>query len=354
MLYKYNGNGGIEMLPSYNFKNLGGLEKDLENLLAKNLSDLYTEDGQLMPICQERSWQSEPDLCALDKDGNLVIFELKREAVPGDTTIQVMRYCQDYGQKNYAELNAKYRKYRDDKDLREAQRQKQQKLQQYRDDKDLREAHAEAFGLEVPLQAEAFNRKQKLVVVGSSADQSLMGAVDYWKSCGIDIDYIPYRFYKINGEIYFEFFAKPYDYHLNVADAKGILFDTNRTYGPDNIWDMFGKSKVSAYGDVKNCIRAFKKGDYVLYYHKGYGVVGAGIIKSSKVSEVREKDELYMDVELLTPKVQSEAELRCVTVSELRDLLHKNFFFAKTAKVPYLSVEEAKKVVELLKEKYHA
>lgn len=120
MLFKYNGKDSIEMLSSYNFEDLGGLEKDLETLFANNLADLYTEEGQLMPIFQERSWQSEPDLCALDKDGNLIIFELKRGVVPGDTTIQVMRYCQEYGQKNYFELCSLYKTYTGESDLANA------------------------------------------------------------------------------------------------------------------------------------------------------------------------------------------------------------------------------------------
>lgn len=332
MLYKYKGKDIIEMLPSYNFEDLGGLEKDLENLLANNLSDLYSEDGQLMPIFQERSGQSEPDLCALDKDGNLVIFELKRGVVPGDTTIQVMRYCQDYGQKNYFELLKLYKTYTGDDNLRDA--------------------HAEAFGLDSPLQIDEFNRKQKLIVIGSSSDSYLMDAIDYWRRNGIDIDYIPYRFYRINNETYFEFFAKPYDYHVNAADSKGILFDTNKTYEPNDIWDMFANSKVSAYGSVKTCVNSFNKGDYVLYYHVGWGVVGAGIIKSSKSKEIKSKEEMYLDVDLITPKVTCEQELRCISVSELRRLLNKNFYFAKTTKVPYLTIDESKKVVDLLKQKY--
>lgn len=334
MLYKYNGKDSIEMLPSYDFEDLGGLEKDLENLLANNLADLYTEDGQLMPIFQERSWQSEPDLCALDKDGNLFIFELKRGVVSGDTTIQVMRYCQDYGQKNYFELSSLYKTYTGETDLANA--------------------HANAFGLDAPLRIEAFNRKQKLVVIGSSSDLALMDAVSYWQRSGIDIDYIPYRFYKINGETYFEFFAKPFDYHLNVADAKGIIFDTNKTYGPDDIWDMFAHSKVSAYGGIKKCVNSFNKGDYVLYYHKGWGVVGAGIIRSSKAKEIESKDEMYLDVDLLTPKVKCDDDLEYATVAELRELLDKNFFWAKTTKVPYLSVDESKKVVDFLLQKYNS
>lgn len=42
------------MLPFYDYADLKGKEKDLENLLADNLGELYIEDGQLMPIFQER------------------------------------------------------------------------------------------------------------------------------------------------------------------------------------------------------------------------------------------------------------------------------------------------------------
>lgn len=336
MLYKYNENNTIEMLDSYDFTILDGLEKDLENLLAENLSDLYSANEQLMPIFQERKMQEEPDLCALDKDGNLIIFELKRGIVDGNATIQVMRYCQMYGQKNYNDLCSLYRIY--------------QKCRTA----DLRQAHAEAFGLEQPLDYESFNKHQKLIVVGSSANYVLMDAVSYWKKQGIDIDYIPYRFYRIGGEVYFEFFAKPHDYHINTRDRKGILFDTNLTYDENSIWDMFAKHKVSAYGSVKNCVSFFNLGDYVLYYHKGYGVVGAGRIKSPKPKAVPENDEVYMDVELVTPLLTPDQDLAKISISptELKRLLNKGFYFAKTAKVPYLSEAESKKVIEELGKKY--
>ena len=239
MLFKYQ-NSSLEMLPFYDYADLKGKEKDLENLLADNLGELYIEDGQLMPIFQERQWQAEPDLCALDKDGNLIIFELKRGTVPGDTTIQVMRYAQNYGQMKYSDLEKLYQNYKNTT-------------------QSLQETHAETFGIENnPLSEEAFNKKQKMVIVGSSSDTSLMAAVDYWKSKNLDIDFLPYRFYKIGGEIYFDFFAKPYDFHMNPRDKKGILFDTNRSYNEDSVWDMFAKSKISAYGNASRYINSFK------------------------------------------------------------------------------------------------
>lgn len=333
MLFKYQ-NHRLEVLPFYDYADLKGKEKDLENLLADHLGELYIEDGQLMPVFQERQWQEEPDLCALDKDGNLIIFELKRGTVQGDTTIQVMRYAQNYGQMKYADLERLYQNYKNTT-------------------QSLREAHAETFGMEKnPLPEEAFNRHQKMVIVGSSSDTSLMAAVDYWKSKKLDIDFLPYRFYKIGGEIYFDFFAKPYDFHINPRDKKGILFDTNRSYDEDSVWDMFANSKISAYGNASRYINSFKKGDYVLYYHKGWGVIGAGIIKTSTVGEVLARDELYHTVDLLTPVIRDEKEIRCISASELCNMLGKNFYFASTIKSPYLSAAEAELVIEELKKRY--
>lgn len=323
----------MEPLPYYNYKDLKGKEKDLENLLANNLGELYFEDGQLMPIFQERQRQEEPDLCALDKDGNLIIFELKRDYVPGDTTIQVMRYSQMFGQKKYPELNHLYQTYT-------------------KSSNELKMIHADTFGLESPLYDEQFNNKQKLVIVGSSSDISLIEAVEYWKSKKLDIDFLPYRFYKIGQDVYFDFFAKPYDYHINPRDKKGILFDTNRSYDENSVWDMFEKQKISAYGGASRYINSFNKGDYVLYYHKGWGVIGAGIIKTGTVGEDVTKDELYHSVELLTPVLTQESDIRNISASELCKLLGKNFYFASTIKSPYLSVEESKIVIEELKKKY--
>lgn len=332
MLFKYQDNN-LEPLPYYDYKDLEGTEKDLENLFANNLNCIYAEAGLLMPVFQERKWQEEPDLCALDKNGSLVIFELKRGVAQENATIQIMRYAQVYGQKKYAQLNHMFKQYADTTE-------------------ELKYAHAETFGLKTPLNEGQFNNRQKLIVIGSSSDIQLIEAVDYWKSKNLDIDFLPYRFYKIGGDIYFDFFAKPYDFHINPRGRKGILFDTNRSHNEDSVWDMFRNSKISAYGSAARYINSFNKGDYVLYYHKGFGVIGAGIIKTSSVKENPDKNELYHTVNLLTPALKNEKDIRFITPSELCSLLGKNFYFASTIKSPYLSAEESELIIGKLKEKY--
>lgn len=335
MLYRYDEqHKTLEALAFYDYAELKGKEKDLENLLAEHLGELYVEDGQLMPIFQERQWQAEPDLCALDRWGNLIIFELKRGVVSGDTTIQVMRYGQAYGQKGYGELNRIYQQYSGNT-------------------QELGRAHADAFQLEVSLQEEQFNQHQKMVIVGCSSDRGLLENVDYWKAKGVDIDFLPYRFYRIAGEVYFDFFAKPYDDHINPRDGKGIMFDTNRSYHETAIWDMFAGEKVSAYGKAKRFVERFNKGDYVLYYHAGWGIVGAGRIKNDTAYGDEKNDELYRKVELLTPAIAHEQEICCISPAEIKRLLnHKNFWWANTVKIPYLTVAEAEILIEALQRAY--
>jgi hypothetical protein len=67
MLYEIDKNKTLQPLEFYSVGDLNKNEKDLENLLVKNLEILFTDNNQLMPIFQERQYQEEPDLYAIDK-----------------------------------------------------------------------------------------------------------------------------------------------------------------------------------------------------------------------------------------------------------------------------------------------
>lgn len=324
----------LHPLEYYSCADIGDREKDLEELLVAYMSELYTAGGLLMPIFQERQYQEEPDIMALDQYGNLVLFELKRGKVGGDTTLQLMRYAQKFGRYSYADLDRLYQQYS-------------------KSDTTLTEAHRSVFDLTVPLSDVEFNQHQKLVIVGSTSDDMMIGAVNYWRAAGVDIDFLPYRIYKIGEEQYFEFFAKPYDVHVNPKDRKGILFDTNKSYDEAAVWDMFDKSKVSAYGEAVDEVRRFQQGDYVFYYHKGVGVIGAGIIDSPKVFEDPTKEERYRSVKLLTPKLQQDSEIKSLSASDLRKILNdRGFYYAATVKVPYLSADDSLLLVNVLRKRY--
>jgi hypothetical protein len=300
--------------------------------LADHLLDLLFEAAALMPIFQERSRQSEADLYALNRAGDLVIFDLKRSVAGADATLQIFRHAQDAGAWTFSTLEEKYRMF-----SAEASGS-------------LADAHREAFGLERPLSPEQFNKRQQLLIVGSAANDELIDAVDYWKRQGLAIDFIPYRVYVIGGEHYFEFFSPPYDRHQNPLAVKGVIFDTNRTWDEDAIWRMMEKSRVAAYGDQTHVVDYLNRRDIVFFSHKLVGLVAAAEVLGDAKNDG--PDERYREVKFLTPVPERNSGVqKYMPFGEVAAVTGKSFYWARTIKVPYLSREEAHELLDALRKK---
>jgi len=334
MLYKLRSTDGkfdrLDPVAFKDFSSFGNLEKDLEELIAESILYVLFEDASLMPIFQERQYQSEADIYALNEKGELVIFELKRGVAGEDAVHQALRYAQDAGQWSYFTLQSKYNQYTNSSI-------------------DLSLAHKEAFDLEHSLDAKELNRKQHLIIIGSAADDSLINAVDYWKHQGISIEFLPYRIYEIGGERYFEFFALPYDRHKNPSDVKGVLFDTNRSWDEESIWYMMENSRVAAFGDAKRFVEYIYPGDIVFFSHRGTGLVAAGRVKRGNIINSAEDDTSYRDVEFITPIPRKGQEIKAMPFRRVSEITGKSFFWARTIKVPYLSKGEAENLAIELK-----
>lgn len=282
-----------------------------------------------MPIFQERQYQAEADIYALNEKGELIIFELKRGAAGEGAVHQALRYAQDAGQWTYATLQNKYQKYTGE-------------------NIDLNQAHQEAFNLEHSLDVKEINKKQHLVIIGSAADESLINAVDYWKNKGISIDFLPYRIYELGDNKYFEFFALPYDKHKNPGDTKGVLFDTNRSWDEDSIWYMMENSRVAAFGDAKRFVEYVYPGDIVFFSHKWTGLVAAARVKKGKI-KAPDQETLYREVEFITPIPIKGQTIKAMSFGKVSEITGKSFFWARTIKVPYLSRDEAENLAKELK-----
>lgn len=186
-------------------------------------------------------------------------------------------------------------------------------------------------------------------MIGSAADDSLIGAVDYWKKQGISIEFLPYRIYELGDEKYFEFFALPYDKHMNPSDAKGVMFDTNRKYDEDAIWYMMEKKRVAAFGNKKSVVNCVNPGDTVFFSHRWEGLVAAAKVKSDIKHSYDEMDASYRDVEFKTPvPAQGKQRINAMPFSKVEEIMGKSFFWARIDKRPYLSNKEAGKLVDEL------
>jgi len=314
------------------------LEKDLENLIAANLFSTLYEGMPLFPFHQERPLQNEADIYALDEMGDIVIFELKRGMAGSDALEQLLRYAERAGRWTYHDIEKKYQAY------------------QFKEDGEpnLQTAHQSSFYLEHPVPKTKFNSNQHLVVVGNAADRDLVRSVDFWRRKGISIDFLPYRIYRIGEELLFEFFAKPYDLHINPSTTKGVLFDTNRSYDDDvdrirSLKAMIEKKRISAYGSRKDAVRSLSKGDLVFYSHSGVGIVAAALVDGKQVRKDGDR-ELYWDVKFLTPLPQDLGHPPAMSFQRVKEVTGKSFYWARIQKVPYLTKEEAEHLLAALKE----
>lgn len=343
MLYKINSIDNkdevqqLEPIPFSSFSGLGLKEKDLENLISENLFEVLFFESPLMLIFQQRQYQKVGDIYALDENGDLTIFELKRDTANENAILQLLTYAQDASTWKYSLLDEKYRKFLQINNKR---------------DESLEDAHREAFGVE--LTREQFNRRQNLILVGNAADEELIDIVQYLSQQGLSISFAPYRIYEFNQEKYFEFFTPPYDQHDHPKEKKGVIIDTNLTYGRDgfpHVRYMMENSRIAAFGEDKKVIDLINKEDIVFFYHQGRGIVAAGTVKSDRIEDSEMEEETwYRKVDFLTtpPKTLNDEipSMRAATVAEITG---NRFCWRGTLKRPFLSIEQANKLVEELK-----
>lgn len=276
MLYRFDRPiGASKPVKVATLSDFGFKEKDLEVFLGSHLTAVVSEE-HLMLIGQERPWQEEADLLALDRKGVLYIFELKRWESRKENILQVLRYGQIFGRYSYGDL--------------ERLAQRHRKL-----DGGLAQAHMVSFELDAPLPESAFNHDQVFVLVTNGVDEESISVVNYWSKKGLKIVVAPYRVYRIGNEPYIQF--QPYNPDGDVIverESTYFIVNTNRTYAPDVWKDMIGDGttgKASAYYGRKNTITKIPKKATVFLYHTGVGVIAKGRSTSTCVKgDVRIRD----------------------------------------------------------------
>ena len=129
---------------------------------------------------------------------------------------------------------------------------------------------------------------------------------------------------------------------------KGIIFDTNKSYEINGEKEMFANNQIIAWGPSSKYIDSFNVNDCVLYYSKGKGIIAIGKIISTPKGNENKK---FCNVEMIIPAQDCDDAEHCISASELKKELGKNFYFASTRKAPFISEDEVEKLVELLKKK---
>jgi hypothetical protein len=269
-------------------------ERGLQDILFRSLDRLIGED-ELLLLMQSRHWQEEPDLMALDREGKLYIFEIKVWESRRENLLQVLRYGQIYGARDYDGLNAIWQKVAGV-------------------DRTLEEAHQEKF--DVRLSREQFNSQQVFVVLTNGLDVDTRMAVKYWRSASLDVRPWIYRSYSIAGQMLLEIspFRAADDPLEDQAEGQGDGFyvvNTNWRGGREDDAAMLREKKVAAYFTPwKYKIERLRRGDHVFLYRSGSGIVAVGtadgkLRKAPYHGKPEHKDEEYsmglLDFRLVDP-----------------------------------------------------
>lgn len=311
----------------------GWKELDLQELLSNHIQDLISA-SELMTIFNERPRQEEPDILALDRHGDLYIFELKRWSSHQENLLQVLRYGQLYGNSNYDELNEMFRKYRKNNDA----------------ETELYEIHKQYFDLSDSsrLSKEEFNRKQHFLVVTNGLDQKTVEAIVYWKNNGLNIDAIVYWVFEINGEYFIEFnMYSPIEGFLEYESNTYIL-NTNYSNNEQHTEDMLREHKAAAYyPGWREKIEKLQKGDIVFLYKSGIGIIAFGVATGKL--EMQDCDghhnyEYYMKLDKFKKLKKPFA------ASEMKEVANQGFNFRQT--MFSISEESRDLLIKEIKKKY--
>lgn len=277
MLFKVDSDNNVFRITE-SLASLGKIEKNLEDILANNLS-LFLDNYQLMTIHQERKGESGPDIIALDYEGNTFLFELKRGEADYSSVGQILTYWSKIAKASYEDLNQKAKEYN-------------KKIVELDYD------HKMIFNLDNNLRKEDFNKKSGLIVVAdSSTNKSLLDLVSFLRDrFKLPIGFVGFESGKLdeNGMI-LHFDTSNIDplldiiteeeTDLEIPDEEGknyFWYNTDKQHlDPSELHDrVFELNIVATYGSMEygEMLERAEVDDEVFAYVTGEGMRGYGIV----------------------------------------------------------------------------
>jgi len=266
-----NGKASPRLLRTSSLTEEGWNEKDLENYLRENLPKLISDD--LMVIGQSRPYQPEADLLALDRQGDLWIFELKKVATSSDNLLQVMRYSQNTANFSVDDLSDLYLKYKRDKS------------------DSLVVDFCKHFGFVSPTAAQQWSdilgRNHHLVVIADGTDEEAIQAVSHWQKSGVDIQLWPYRIHAGDKQAFR--FELPDLFIKGRQISRGVpgifLVNTGRQSLPSSALEEYMLKHECALATAEPWLFKINRvltGSRVLLYANRVGIIAIGIATAEK------------------------------------------------------------------------
>lgn len=301
----------LSRIPRIRLCDIGWNEEQFQKLLFGNLEKVL-QDEELLLIMQSRKWQEEPDLMAIDGNGDLYIFELKAWESHESNLLQVLRYGQIYGQYSYEALNELFLKIVSGNDS-------------------LIKTINNKF--DVQLKEDAINKNQHFIVITNGLDFKTRQSILYWKNKGIDVKSWIYRLYKISDDnilVEFDTFRIIEDPFEDIDEGYFIL-NTNNGRHPEDDKDMMENKKAAAYFDPwKKNIEKLKKNDKIFLYRSCTGIVAMGLASGKLQKQDYHHEKQYRDEEYFMKLDRFKLLKNPLSAADIKKITGINYRFMST------------------------
>lgn len=311
--------------------------------------DIFKEELLLIDNQTRTKDKKRADIIALDKRGNLVVIELKKDDAKLGVDMQALQYLAAFSEFKGQAFIDKFKKK--DGEL---------------------EARIKSFIED--LEIEKLNQKARIILIAQNFDNSLLSMGEWLSSQGIAFRCLQYNQLKIcerqflSFSVYFDRSSEAL-FPLRFGGAqRSNLYEEPQIYwhniglAKDDWWDKCVKNNFiatsfdNAPGDRgETILKSYIKGDKVIAYAKGYGAVGWGVIN---------KPESYKLIKVSTNEDYANGGLRHRLDIEWKKTLQlKNGINAKDLKDNFQtyppvqtssmikSIENAKRLIEEINSK---
>lgn len=279
-------------------------EARLEEMLAQDISII---SGDLMLVSRQVTTGAGKliDLLAIDREGDLVVIELKRDKTPRDAVAQLLDYGSWVRELTYGDVARIY--------------------SEYHPGRSLEEGFAEAFGADAP--PEELNRGQHLILVASQLDLSSERIIKYLaEAYDVPVNAVFFRHFRDGDREYLArtWFVDPVE---TEADAEkrgatkeawdGKTFYVNVGEGPHRTWDdcrEYGFVCGGGGSFYSQTLRQLYPGAIVYANIPGVGYVGVGEVLEPAVPVteftvvVDGRDTPVLQAPLKAPRLKEHAE----------------------------------------------
>jgi hypothetical protein len=225
------------------------------------------------------------DLLCINREGDLIIVELKRDKTPRDVVAQCLDYASWVCDLGFEEINT---------------------ICQKRSGKAIGEAYHECFDDPIP---ETINENHQMVIVAVSLDDSTERIIQYLtEKHSMNINAVFFNAFEINGKqvIGRSFFKDPEEVEEKSNQGKraawtGYLFvNSGIDFHDTRDWSLNTKYNYISAGYGKSSIQKIKKlktNDKIFAYISGSGYVGYGVVEepATPVTEFEHDGNLLID-----------------------------------------------------------